>query len=196
MLRESKQESSARNMAYCLSAFSHGFRVVDRLLERVAGVGIYRQGIIRLSSRERSTKIDHVNIEENKASRPASVLLVSVLVLVEALAVLAYAVNYAIHIPDEGTVNAGGRIFMLGLCLLLAGWQGSVAVNFFKGKAFTRAPIVVWQLFQLILSVSFLKSDIPFVTIGAIASLLVAGAIVVFLFAPRTTQFLGDRPQH
>lgn len=196
MLRGSKQESSARNVSYCLSAFSHGFQVVDRLPEKSAVARVYGLGSIRLSSRERSTKIDHVNIEENKVSRPGSVLLVSALVLVEALAVLAYAVNYAIHIPDEGTVNAGGRIFMLGLCLLLAVWQGSVAVNFFKGKAFTRAPIVVWQLFQLILSVSFLKSDLPVVTTGAVASLLVAGAIVVFLFAPKTTEFLGDRPQH
>ncbi|GAA1409992.1 hypothetical protein AUR04nite_25070 [Glutamicibacter uratoxydans] len=137
-----------------------------------------------------------MNNEETEFPRPTTVVVIAGLVLLEALAVLAYAVNYAFNISGDGALNLGGQLFMLALCLLLAVWQGAVAVNFFKGKAFTRAPIIVWQLFQLILSVSFLKSDIMGVIIGAILSIAIAGTIVVLLFAPQTTRFLGDRPQN
>ena len=120
--------------------------------------------------------------------------MVAALVLIEALATLTYAISYMLNLDANGTVNMGGQLFMLALCLLLAVWHGSVAINFFKGKAFTRAPIIVWQLFQLILSVSFLSSDIPMVTAAAVLSIVIAGTTVVMLFAPKTTAFLGDRP--
>ncbi len=112
----------------------------------------------------------------------------------EALAVIAYAVSYTIQLSSDGAVNIGGRLFMVALCLFLGIWQGSVAINFYRGRAFTRAPIIVWQLFQLILSVSFLQSDIPMVIFAAVLSIVIAGASVVLLFAPKTTAFLGDRP--
>lgn len=132
--------------------------------------------------------------ENTTSSRPTSVFVVAALVLIEALATLAYAISYMLNLDANGTVNMGGQLFMLALCLLLAVWHGSVAINFFKGKAFTRAPIIVWQLFQLILSVSFLSSDIPMVTAAAVLSIAIAGTTVVMLFAPKTTAFLGDRP--
>lgn len=148
-----------------------------------------------LSSAVRSTKIVVVSNEDTIPSRPTSVFVVAALVLLEALAVLVYAISYMMHIGTSGTVNMGGQLFMLVLCLLAAVWQGSVAINFFKGKAFTRAPIIVWQLFQLILSVSFFTSDIPLVTTAAVAAILIAGITIVMLFAPKTTAFLGDRPE-
>lgn len=132
--------------------------------------------------------------ENTTSSRPTSVFVVAALVLIEALATLAYAISYMLNLDANGTVNMGGQLFMLALCLLLAVWHGSVAINFFKGKAFTRAPIIVWQLFQLILSVSFLSSDIPMVTAAAVLSIVIAGTTVVMLFAPKTTAYLGDRP--
>ena len=135
-----------------------------------------------------------VSNEETKIPRPSSVIAVAALVMFEALAVLAYVVNYAFHLTSDGVVNIGGRLFMLALCLFLAIWQGSVAINFFRGRAYTRAPIIVWQLFQLILSVSFFQSDMPIVISAAVLSIIVAGTTVVLLFAPKTTQFLGDRP--
>jgi len=126
--------------------------------------------------------------------RPISVVIVAALVMLEALAVMGYAISYLGNLSSDGVVNVGGQIFMLGLCLVAAVWQGSVAVNFFKGKAFTRAPIIVWQLFQIILSVSFLSSDVAMVKIAAFAAIAIAGVSVVLLFAPKTTAYLGDRP--
>lgn len=112
--------------------------------------------------------------------------------MLEAIAVLVYAANYLLHLSDEGNLNMGGRIFMLVLCVAAGAWQVSVSLNFFKGRAFTRAPIIVWQLFQLILSFSFMQG--PFVGV-AIAAIVVAAVTIVMLFAPKTTAFLGDRPQ-
>ncbi|MGQ3385316.1 hypothetical protein [Glutamicibacter sp. TV12E] len=134
--------------------------------------------------------------QHSNMPRPISVVIVAALVMLEALAVLGCAISYLGNLSTDGAVNVGGQIFMLALCLLLAIWQGSVAANFFKGKAFTRAPIIVWQLFQLILSVSFLSSNIPMVKIAALASIMIAGSSVVLLFAPKTTAFLGDRPSN
>jgi len=149
-----------------------------------------------LSSSETSTKIVHVSDQQSNMPRPISVVIVAALVMLEALAVLGYAISYLGNLSSDGVVNVGGQVFMLVLCLLLAIWQGSVAVNFFKGRAFTRAPIIVWQLFQLILSVSFLSSNIPMVKFAAVAAIVIAGLSVVLLFAPKTTAFLGDRPSH
>lgn len=129
---------------------------------------------------------------ESSVPRPTSVLTVAALTMLEAIAVLVYAANYLLHLSDEGNLNMGGRIFMLVLCLAAGAWQVSVSLNFFKGKAFTRAPIIVWQLFQLILSFSFMQG--PFNGV-AIAAIVVAAVTIVMLFAPKTTAFLGDRPQ-
>ena len=147
-----------------------------------------------LSSSQRSTKIIDVSLEERNIPRPVSAIVVATMVMIEALAVLVYAVSYLANLSAGGTVNIGGQIFMLILCLLVAIWQGSVAINFYKGKAFTRAPIIVWQLFQLILSISFLSTDILLVKLAAVLSRVIAGVCIVMLFAPKTTVFLGDRP--
>lgn len=132
--------------------------------------------------------------EEQNISRPVSAIVVAAMVMIEAVAVLIYAVSYLANLTVDGTVNIGGQIFMLILCLFVAVWQGSVAINFYKGKAFTRAPIIVWQLFQLILSISFLSTDILLVKLAAVLAMVIAGVCIVMLFAPKTTAFLGDRP--
>lgn len=118
-------------------------------------------------------------------------MVVAALTLLEALAVLVYAVSYLLQLSSDGELNLGGRIFMVVLCVAAAIWQGSVSINFLKAKAFTRAPIIVWQLFQIILSFSFMSTQFAGI---AIAAILVAGVTVVMLFAPATTAYLGDRP--
>lgn len=112
------------------------------------------------------------------------------MVFVEALAVLAYGINYLIHISDPGALNMPGRIFMVGLCFAGALWQGWVAFSFFQGRAWTRAPIVAWQLFQVILATTYFQTDL----IGlAVLAFFIAAGTLLLLFAPQTTAFLGDR---
>lgn len=129
---------------------------------------------------------------QTPATRPATVMVVAALVLIEALAVLGYAVYYLMHLGDAGELNIGGRIFMLVLCVGAAAWQLSVAVNFFRGRAWTRAAIIVWQLFQVIMAVTYLQTSMFVI---ALVALLIAGGALILLFAPATTAYLGDRPQ-
>lgn len=127
---------------------------------------------------------------ELAGARTLSVKIVAALVLVEALAVLAYGVNYLIHITDPGVLTMPGRIFMVVLCLAGGIWQGWVAYSFFQGRAWTRAAIVAWQLFQVILATSYFQTEL--VGLAVLAFFVAAGALIL-LFAPQTTAFLGDR---
>lgn len=128
--------------------------------------------------------------QELAGPRVLSVKVVAALVLIEALAVLAYGINYLIHITDPGVLNMPGRIFMVVLCFAGAFWQGWVAHSFYQGRAWTRAPIVAWQLFQVILATTYFQTDV----IGlAVLAFFVAAGVLILLFAPQTTAFLGDR---
>ena len=134
-----------------------------------------------------------VSNNELSGARPASVKTVAALVLLEAVAVLAYGINYLMHINDPGVLNMSGRIFMVVLCLAAGVWQGWVAFSFFKGRAWTRAAIVAWQMFQVILATTYFQTEL----IGAaVAEFFVAAIALVLLFAPQTTAFLGDRKTH
>lgn len=122
--------------------------------------------------------------------RPASVVVIAVLLLAEALGVLYYALTYALQLGTPGPLSMGGRLFMLGLVVAAGIWQCSVAWNLFKGRAWTRAAAISWQLVQVIVA-------IPFFGVGGALMgtmlLLPAAAIIILLFDPRTTAFFGDR---
>lgn len=131
-----------------------------------------------------------VTNNEIAATRPTSVKVVAALVFIEALAVLGYGINYLGHLTEPGALNMGGRIFMVLLCLAGALWQGWVAFSFYKGRAWTRAAIVAWQLFQVILATTYFQTAL----VGlAVVAFFVAAAALLLLFAPQTTAFLGDR---
>lgn len=123
-------------------------------------------------------------------ARPLSVHVVAALVLLEALAVLAYGVYYLVNIGAPGVLTLPGRIFMVLLCLGAAAWQTWVATSFHRGRAWTRAAIVAWQLFQVILATTYFQTEL--VGLAVLAFFAAAGALIL-LFAPQTTAFLGDR---
>ncbi|PQZ88600.1 hypothetical protein CQ018_16540 [Arthrobacter sp. MYb227] len=123
--------------------------------------------------------------------RPFSVLLISAMLVLEGLAVLAYGLSYAMHLGDAGVLNLGARLFMLVIIFVGGIWQLTVAHFFFRGKAWTRAAALFWQLFQIILAIPYLQTEAaPWAWIW----LIPAAIIVILLFDPRTTAFLGDRP--
>ena len=126
-----------------------------------------------------------------RGPRPFSVLLISALLVLEGLAVLAYGISYAMNLGDEGVLNLGARLFMLAIILIGGIWQLTVAHFFFHGSPWTRAAALFWQLFQIILAFPYLQTE---AAPWAWAWLIPAALIIVFLFDPRTTRFLGDRP--
>lgn len=123
--------------------------------------------------------------------RPISVLLISGLLVLEGLAVLFYALTYAMALGQPGALGMGARIFMLVLITAAGAWQLLVAHHFFRARAWTRAAVLVWQVFQIILA---LQMAMPVDVLVAWLWLVPAALILVLLFDPRTTAFLGDRP--
>lgn len=124
--------------------------------------------------------------------RPTSVVVVFVLLLLEAIATLGAAVWYATTLAAEGPVSLGGRIFMLVLIVGAAAWQSNVAVQVYKGHAWTRAAALVWQVFQVIFAVSFLGAGGGATVLG-IALLVPAAAVMLLIFDPKATAYFGDR---
>src|SRR6185312_11049032 len=124
--------------------------------------------------------------------RPRSIVVVSVLLLLEALATLGAAAWYSTSLVADGPVSLGGRIFMLVLIIAASVWQANVAIQVFKGHAWTRAAAIVWQVFQVIFAVSFLGAGGWALALG-IGLLVPAALIIVLTFDPRATAFFGDR---
>jgi hypothetical protein len=124
------------------------------------------------------------------SARPVSVTAIALLLVLEGLGVLAVAAWYLLSMGQEGPVNMGGRIFMLFLLLAAAAWQFLVGHFLFRGKAWTRAAALAWQVFQVIFAVSFFSGGMPLVGLGL---LVPAAAVILLLFDPKATAFFGDR---
>jgi hypothetical protein len=123
--------------------------------------------------------------------RPISVLLISGLLVLEGLAVLFYALTYAMALGQAGALGMGARIFMLVLIVAAGAWQLLVAHHFHRARAWTRAAALMWQVFQIILAIPYFQTGDALL---AWLWLIPAAVIIVLLFDPRTTAFLGDRP--
>lgn len=124
--------------------------------------------------------------------RPASIVAIAGLLALEAVGVLAAAGWYLSSLGAPGPVPLGGRIFMLALLVGAAVWQAAVALNVFRGRPWTRAAALVWQVFQVIFAVPLIGGATTPVGVGL---LVPAGAIIVLLFDPRVTAYFGDRAE-
>lgn len=91
-------------------------------------------------------------------------------------------------------VSMAGRIFLPVLMIAVGLWQVMAGLKHAAGRAWTRSPLVVWQLFQIILSIYYLSNaprvgDTAGVVLGV--SLLVPAAVaLVLIFSPATRRFL------
>ena len=116
------------------------------------------------------------------------------LVALEALAVLGAAVVSAVNLGAPGPLNAAGRVFLLILMVAAAAFAFAASAKHLAGRAWSRGAIVVWQLFQIILSIQYLTGGAVLLGLG----LLVPGAVALVLtFSPMTRAFLApdDRPR-
>lgn len=118
----------------------------------------------------------------------------ALIVLIEALAVIAAAIVQFLDLGSPSPISMAGRIFLPVLLLGVGAWQIMVGAKHWAGRAWTRAAVVVWQLFQIILSIQYLVSA-PSVGdwLGFLfgVGLFVPGAIaLVLVFSPSTRAFL------
>ncbi|GHD08826.1 hypothetical protein GCM10008096_20910 [Zhihengliuella salsuginis] len=117
--------------------------------------------------------------------------MVAILAL-EALALVGIAIGYAAQLGQPGPVGLPGRLFLLAVMLGAAAWQGWVGWSFAGGKAWTRAAIVVWQIFQIILAVPLISPANDGMTAAFGWALLVpAAAGILLVFSGSTMRHLA-----
>ncbi|MBP2265211.1 hypothetical protein J3A64_000675 [Pseudarthrobacter sp. PvP004] len=112
--------------------------------------------------------------------RPLGIVIISVVVGLEALALLGAAAWYAFELLSGAPVlTFWGAVFTLGLLLAFSAWLFAVSHFLFRGYRWTRAAALVAQLF--VLTIGF-----PTVTGGlllpGLAMLIPAVAAIIFLF--------------
>ncbi|WP_291277824.1 hypothetical protein [Galactobacter sp.] len=154
------------------------------------------------NEQKRPVDQDDTTVDTTQRRRmPASVTIVSVCVLLEAVAVFAAAIFAAQAIAQSSPVSIGGRIFLMVLLVLVAVWQGVVASKHMAGRAWTRSAVVAWQLFQVIVSIYYISNapavgDWAGLALG-LGMLVVGGVALVTVFSPATRAWLepDDAPR-
>lgn len=111
------------------------------------------------------------------APRPPAVLLISVVLVLEALALLAVAGWYVYNLMTSTAASLGGAVFSLFLIVAVAVWLLIVGHFFFRGMRWTRAAALVWQLFMIVIAVPTLQGGLLAVGLG----LLIPAAVVLLL---------------
>ena len=127
-------------------------------------------------------------------ARPWSVVVVVAVLALEAVAVLYGALSFLLSLGQPGPLNMGGRIFLIALMVAGALFAAMVAGKHWAGRAWTRSAVVVWQLFQIVISGQYLSGG----AVGFGLFLLIPAAVaLVFVFSPATRRFLeaDDRPR-
>ncbi|MET4900934.1 hypothetical protein PV760_09635 [Paenarthrobacter sp. CC6] len=112
--------------------------------------------------------------------RPRGILIISVVVVLEALALLAAAAWYGFELLTGAPVlTFWGAVFTLVLLLAFSTWLFSVGHFLFRGYRWTRAAALVAQLFVLTIGFPTMTGGLVF---QGLAMILPALAAIIFLF--------------
>jgi hypothetical protein len=111
--------------------------------------------------------------------RPAAATLIAVILVLEAVGLLAVAGWYIYNLLTVTAASLGGAIFTLILVLAVAAWLLVVGHFFFRGMRWTRAAALVWQLFMIVIAVPTLQSGVVLV---GLALLVPSAAVILLLF--------------
>lgn len=125
--------------------------------------------------------------QNSRGVRPPAVVAVTVLLSLQALAVLSVAVSYGLQV-GTGYLNLGAQIFLV---VLLAGagvWIAAVASGMWRGRPWVRAATVVIEMFAVILSVSFFSAGNALV---GLAFLVPAAVALMLMFSRQVAVFLA-----
>ncbi len=123
--------------------------------------------------------------------RPLGIKVISVVVLLEAMALLAAAGLYAFQLVSGAPVASfWGAVFTLGLLLAFAAGLFAVGHFLFRGQRWTRAAALVTQLFVLSIGIPTMTSGLPLVGLAMVVPALAA---IVFLFEKKVIAY-ASRP--
>jgi hypothetical protein len=120
-------------------------------------------------------------------ARPAGITVISLVVVLEAAALLVAAGWYGLQLLTGAPVlSFWGAVFTLGLLLAFSAWLFAVALFLFRGYRWPRAGALVAQLFMLTIGFPTLTGGYP---LAGLAMLLPAAVAIVLLFDKRVIAF-------
>lgn len=119
-------------------------------------------------------------------SRPLGVLLISVVLILEAVALVVTAVGFAITIFGVDPVSVGGSVFMAVLLLLVASALVVMARKLAVGFRWPRSPSLVVQLFLVILAFPYFTAGDP---LFGVLLIVPAAGVIVLLFSKPVVDF-------
>ncbi|MDI3331996.1 MAG: hypothetical protein QJR09_14890 [Micrococcus sp.] len=122
--------------------------------------------------------------------RPPAVVAVSLVLLLQALGVLAAAVGFGLQV-GTGALNLGAQVFLVALMVAAGVWIGAVGFGLWRGRPWVRAATVVIELFAVILSISFLSAGNALM--GALF-LVPAAVALVLMFSRQVASYLAGLP--
>ncbi|WP_306556917.1 hypothetical protein [Arthrobacter sp. Marseille-P9274] len=122
------------------------------------------------------------------ARRPAAVIVISLVLVLEALALLGAAAWFVYGLMTQTPLSMGGAIFQLVLLLLLAGWLLAAGHFFFRGYRWTRAAALVWQLFVIVIAFPTFTSGL---ILPGLLLLLPAAVVLLLIFTRPVTDYLS-----
>lgn len=127
------------------------------------------------------------------AKRPVAVVVISLVLVLEALALLGAAAWFVYGLMTQTPLSMGGAIFQLVLLLLLSGWLLAAGHFFFRGYRWTRAAALVWQLFVVVIAFPTFTSGL---VLPGLLLLLQAAVVLLLIFTRPVTDYLtkGSAP--
>jgi hypothetical protein len=119
--------------------------------------------------------------------RPVGIVVISLVVALEALALLTAAALYAYQLAIGAPVASfWGAVFTLGLLLAFSAWLFAVGHYLFRGYRWTRAAALVAQFFVLTIGFPTMTGGL---VLAGIAMVVPALAGIVLLFDKRVIAF-------
>lgn len=125
--------------------------------------------------------------------RPLSVVLVSVVLAVQSVALLGIAGLFTYETATTPSTSLAGAIFLDVLVWISALAAGAVTRGFWRGNASTRAAVIVWQMTLVGIAIATgqgAEARLDLALIVGIPSVIVTGVV---LFATSVTAHLDRK---
>jgi hypothetical protein len=114
--------------------------------------------------------------------RPALVVAVCVLVLLEAALFAGLGVAYLVDAVRGATDLVGATVFLALFFVAIAALLVLCVRGLWRGRRWARSPVVTWQVLLLVLALAAMSSGVS--TLVSVGILVLAGAILIGLFLP------------
>jgi hypothetical protein len=125
--------------------------------------------------------------------RPLSVVLVSVVLSVQAVALLGIAGLFTYETATTPSLSLGGAIFFDVLVWISALAVGAVTRAFWRGNASTRAAVIVWQMVLVGIAIATGQGAEARLDLALILGVPAVAVTIIVLFAKTITAHLDRK---